>query len=471
MKIIDPVNLRDVEQGVLNYMLFSNKNFLEIKNKLTENDFVFIIHKIIFRYLLVSEEMFLTDEFSQVTDLNSKLEIFADMLNKQENIRVLSTLDILSQAPSINIEKDLEIINVYSMEKETAICNAKNLIKGTIETKDSLIWFDFVSSVLVSVGTTNIAKLPSELHDNFKDTFSAISHLDLQNKENQLSVGLRENSNGIESFYLKKDASQLKWFDNICQWADKYELDENIFPRNKFKLQDLLELDISKKGVNELPKEIKYLSNLRLFIVDDNNIEELPNEFYQLKNLSLFSCIKNKISSISEEIINLKKLLFFGACYNNISLLPNNFFKLKNLEVIFIHGNKIKRLADEIGNLSNLKSICISGNAISVLPDSFSKLKSLESLDIENTHIKEIPNDFLKHKSLNQLTINDDLLPFISKNINYLNVDTIDLIVSNFNKSSQIVQELNLKINQNSSIEDNDENKYGYIQFFKYSKE
>ena len=63
-------------------MLLSNANFLTIKNKLSEDDFTFLIHKLIFKHLVVLEKMFLSDDFHGITDLSTLLEIFAEILEK-----------------------------------------------------------------------------------------------------------------------------------------------------------------------------------------------------------------------------------------------------------------------------------------------------------------------------------------------------------------------------------------------------
>ena len=302
-KNIDIDKLRDTEQGILNYMLLSNNNFLEIKNKLSENDFTFLLHRLIFEGLIILEEMFLSDNFHGVTDSNTILNIFAKVLERNQNVKFTSTLDILSQTPSRYIETDLEIINTNSMEREIAIHSDGVRIKGTIETKDGSTWFNFINNKLINVGTTNISKLPIELHDSFENTLNSFSNLDLENGNNELSMtfyGDPEEPEGIESFYLKKDVDVLKWFNNICQWADKYDLKEDIFLRDRYKLQDLSQLDISNQGINELPKEIINLSNLKVLTIDHNNIKEFPKELYQLKKLRLLSFINNKISYLSD---------------------------------------------------------------------------------------------------------------------------------------------------------------------------
>ena len=428
-------------------------------------------YKNIFRCMVVLEEMFLSDNFHIGTDVSSSLKMFAEILQETYDVKQTLTLDILSQAPSMYIERDLEIINANSMDKEIAVHNNKLQRNGTIETKDGLTWFIFINDKLISIGTTNIAQLPIELHDNFVDTLSSLSNLDLKNGENEVIMtfyGDIDNPDDIESFHLKKDVPALKWFDNICQWADNYNLDEDIFPRDRYKLQDLLELEISKKGINELPKEIGKLSNLRILNIDGNNIKDFPDEIYQLKNLVILSFLDNGISYISEDIINLERLLLFAACHNEITTLPMNFYKLTNLKILCLHGNKVTAIPSEIGNLSSLESFAISNNDIQVLPQSILKLENLESLDMENTQIPDVPMDLLKLRNLNKLSINDDLLPFIAKNIQSLNLDTINLTASHFQESSKIVQGLNFKIVTESWVEDRDKKDNGCLQLSKY---
>ena len=469
---IDIHNLKDIEQSILNYMLLSNINFIEIKSELSENDFTFLIHKVIYKYLLILEDMFLADSFHGIYNLESLLKVFSEVINEKENVKITSILDILSQPPSMYIKRDLEIINANSMEKEIAISSNAIERKGTIETKDGLTWFHFINDRLISVGTTNVAQLPTELHDNFRDTFAELSKLDLQNGENEASMtfyGDANNPDGIESFYLKKDVPALKWFDDICLWADKYDLDEDVFPRDRNLLQDLCELDISKKGISELPQEIGKLTNLRILIMDDNNIKVFPDELYQLKRLWMLSFLDNEISYISEEIINLEDLLVFAACHNQIAVLPKNFYMLKNLTIFCLHGNKLTSLSNDIGNLVNLTSIAISNNDIKTLPPSIAKLKSLVSLDIENTKILSVPIDLLNLPNLEKLSINDDLFPLIAKNIKYLNMDTINLTFSHYQEYSKIVQELNFNIDTEMWMEEKDKRDNGCVQLSKYS--
>lgn len=431
-KVIDIKKLRDTEQSILNYMLVSTSNFIQIRDTLSENDFTFLIHKIIFKYLLILQTMFLDDGYADNYKLGAFIEALADIVQDKENVRTASVLHILSDTPSANIEKDLAIINNNSMEKEIEIYNKKIQRDVTIETIEGVTEAYFINDRLISVRTTNIAKLPSELHDNFGDTLNSCSSLDLRNDENEATAILNNESGEMESFYLKKDISELKCFNNLYRWADKFNLDEDTFPRDKESLQELFELDVSKKNMYELPKEIEKLSNLRILILDENNIKEFPNTLYKLKKLCVLSFSKNSISFISEEISNLENLVLFDACENNIAELPMSFYKLTKLEVLCLHANKLTTVANEIANLSSLISLSLSNNDIKNLPASISKLNNLKSLDIQNTKITNLPKNLLKLKNIDELSINGNPFPFIAKNIQYLNIDTLNALFKEF---------------------------------------
>jgi Leucine-rich repeat (LRR) protein len=466
-------NLRDVEQRILNYMLFSNTNFVKIKNKLTEDDLTFLIHKIIYKYLLNMQEVFLSENFYALSSLESRLELFSKIVSEEENVKMTSILDILSQAPSIYIDRDLEVINANSMEKEIAVHSNQVKRNVTIETKQGFIWADYINDRLISVGTTNIACLPRELEDNFVDTMSSLSYLNFEDGSNEASMilyGDPANPDGIESLYLKKDVLELQWFDNICAWADENYLEEDIFPRDREKLEELFELDISKKGISELPKEIGKLSNLRVLIVDNNNIKTFPKELYQLDKLFALSFINNGISHISQEVMKLEELLLFYACHNDIVTLPENFFKLKKLTTLCLHGNKVTTLSNGIGNLSTLTYIAISNNDISALPPSILTLENLEEIELENTNISNIPVEILQLPKLKSMSINDDLLALIVNNIQYIDIDTINLTASNINESSPMIEALDLNFDRESWVEDKDKKENGCIKLFKYKQ-
>ena len=274
-------DLRNIEQAVLSYLRLTNDNFKTIKEQLTEDCFIFLTHREIFG--LISEQ-----DTNKLFHSDKQLNIFANTMDKYSVVNKDAVINALSQAPSIDIKKDIKTLYQEFLKRKVALRSAAMKKRGSIETKHGLVWFEFVDDRLILVESTDISNLPIELHDNFHDTLHAISSLDLKSDDNELKVtfyGDNKNPEGIESFHLKKNKIELQWLEVLYKWADKNDLDQTVFPRNRYKLQNMTELDLSEQGLTELPKEIGKLDKLDTLVFNNNEIKELPNEIYQLKNL------------------------------------------------------------------------------------------------------------------------------------------------------------------------------------------
>lgn len=220
---------------------------------------------------------------------------------------------------------------------------------------------------------------------------------------------------------IKKDTDDLNWFDDICKWADKYDLNHEDFPRDKTLLENMIQLDICDKNINEIPPQIEHLSKLLVLMASNNNINELPKELFNLKSLSMVSFSNNKISVIPDEIENLS-LIFFAMANNPLETIPQSFYRKKRINTLYLHNTKLNTLSDDIFQLKNL------------------------------------------HK----LTFDDKHLPFIAKNIHLLsNIDTISLRESDYTETSEIIQNLGLKFDIKKWIEKEDKLDNGIIMLSK----
>ncbi|MDU2265550.1 discoidin domain-containing protein [Clostridium celatum] len=230
-------------------------------------------------------------------------------------------------------------------------------------------------------------------------------------------------------------------------------------------------IDISNKGLIEVPSQIKYVKNLKNLYLDSNSISELPSELFQLSQLEILYLGDNNISIIPNEIgnlTNLKKLILFenpltelpeeignlsdlsylhllytglenlpeniGQLSNlkelhlagcEISGLPSSIGNLNNLQVLDLGNNNITNVVPEIGNLTSLKKLHLGGNNISDLPESMGNLVNLEKLYLsDNVGIKNLPESF---KNLSKLTYLELLLTGITS-INGISQEIRDVI-------------------------------------------
>ena len=463
--ILDLNILREIEQRILNYMLLSKENFFKIEERVNENDFIFDMHKLVYRNILLMK----TEASSGILfkKLDFHLLISAYMFERFHNLDKSLFQDIMSQPPSSDIESDLELLNSIVMEREIALHNNKIQIFGEIETQEKMTKIIYINGILVGIDTMDVMKLPSELYYHFEDVLQEISKMNSEDENYRVLMAFSEDDEekDIQAFHILKGVEEhIEWFENICKWADSYQLDEKIFPRDRCRLQDLLTLNLTGQNIYELPKEIIELKSLHTLFVNNNHLNTIIDEVYQLKNLSTLSFMGNNISEISEDIIKLKKLTTFSACNNNIALLPKSFYKLQQLSSICLHNNNITDLAEEMGNFESLTLLAVSNNNIKRLPQSISNLSKLKSLHIENTQITCIDEKLFKNTTISNLAIDDNLLPAIIENIEYLTANTINLTHSDFNNSSSIFEKIDFQFEDEKWMKDEDKQEHGCVK-------
>jgi hypothetical protein len=133
-------------------------------------------------------------------------------------------------------------------------------------------------------------------------------------------------------------------------------------------------------GIQVLPKEIRYLTELELFNLNGNSIETLPVEIGELKALQRLILGGNKLKNLPDEITKLSGLQLLTLPDNQISSLPKEFGDLRNLTKLYLINNELSDLPLSIVKIYGLKNgLRIEGNKICDPP---SEIKSW----IENFH-------------------------------------------------------------------------------------
>ncbi|MAD41899.1 MAG: hypothetical protein CL623_05855 [Arcobacter sp.] len=477
---VDIKKLRDTEQAVLNYMLLSFEKYKYVKDNLKEGDFTFTVHEYIYN-ALYSLEKFIIKESNKKFDvkfINFFIKTVAKLLSDDKVVKKTSILNILSKAPSTDIANDLNLLLFYSIEKVQAEKNytdGDNVIHFEFEDLNSFTKATFVEDRLIKVETTNIEHIPDELYDTADNTIKFLTEGNMQDPDMKYSFyPPNKESNGLMKFCIQKDVlkitkrQELKEdsISSLFQWADKYNLDEETFPRDLEKLTNLVELNISNKGIKELPKELILLEKLVVLDAAFNNIKEVPKEFENLRSLCMIILESNEIPEIPEVILNKKNLIFLSLkankiktipsnisnlkilnslclCCNNIDKIPNELTKLKNLSSFCIHGNRLKSIPKDIVNLNKLKRLAFSNNYVKSFPKDLQKLKELEELEFENNLIENLDKDIFKLPNLKQLTFDDNLFNSNIDDIKKLNMDTLNITHSKlFDDSSNILKNL-----------------------------
>lgn len=501
---VDVKVLRDTEQSILNYMLISPKNFKHVKDALVWEDFTFLTHQEIYNCIIKNEELLCNISNDKLFSLKEIEQIIRDVVYLlRTKVKKESILQILTNTPSMSIDRDLNIIQFYSSEKIYAFDTQKAedaLVEFQFKDSHSETIARFVQNRLVAVLTTNIEHIPDELYDTALDTIKCMQSFDFNDPDMEISFSPREEEPvGCLNFSIQKNIGLIekqeekkdKMSQALFKWADEYKLDQDTFPRDKYSLLNITELSLSNKGIKELPEELVLLENLLFLDLSFNQIKTLPKNFGQLKSLScltlesnklevfpeevlsikdliLLSLKANKLKSIPKEIGNLELLTNLCLCCNDIEYIPDEISKVKKLDGLCIHRNKLKSIPDNISKLVNLKRLAVSNNDLKQLPHNISDLPILEHLEFENNSIEDIDINFLKLSKLKNITFDDALLDDVLENVHLLsNIDAINLNASSIaSNDADFIKKYSFSVDSTSWIEEEDKRENGCIKLY-----
>jgi Leucine-rich repeat (LRR) protein len=201
---------------------------------------------------------------------------------------------------------------------------------------------------------------------------------------------------------------------DLIKWAKKYEID---LPNKPEELQNVTILDIGRRGIERLPKEIDCLPNLEELFACNNLMSELPWEFAHLKKLRVLDLGFNKffdITGVICQLPQLESLYLEGNCIKKLTHVIANLIALKELNLFF---NQIAELPIEFCSLRHLAKLNLAANELQGLPDHFTKLYNLVELDLWMNKfdqvpdlIKEMPNVKKVNMEANMGIINHQLI-------------------------------------------------------------
>lgn len=158
------------------------------------------------------------------------------------------------------------------------------------------------------------------------------------------------------------------------------------------------------KDITQLLKQAKE-ENWESLDIGDCNLDEIPKEVFALENLKLLRARKNKIKNIPTEISRLKNLVELNLIQNEISEIPDEISLLENLEVLLIGKNKISEIPESLCTAKKLRVLHIRDNKLTFLPENIGKIKTLHSLFLKDNSITSLPNSISQLFNLKELMV------------------------------------------------------------------
>ncbi len=235
----------------------------------------------------------------------------------------------------------------------------------------------------------------------------------------------------VKKFTLA-ELNELKIYDNL-----------DSLPKQ---LEQVYRLDLSKKGIKELPQIIINLKNLQELKISENRLSDL-NGIDNLKQLQILNIGMNNFKVFPNEITKLPNLRVLDIWWNDIKTFPETFYKnnsnievldmtsmfefdfssnlpkihnFKNLRQLNLGNNQIQNLNIQFDKLFNLQTFgYIRQDSIDVTKIilGLSKCKKLKTIHLSDNHIKLIPNEITLLEYLEELNLYENELVSLPKQL------------------------------------------------------
>ncbi len=191
-------------------------------------------------------------------------------------------------------------------------------------------------------------------------------------------------------------------------------------PPEVWEIPNISSLDLSGNRLTEIPPEIACLENLTSLRLSDNRLESLPPEIGSLPRLSVLEVTGNRLTALPPEIGNLTALTILNLSDNRLTALPAEIGQLSQLRFLTAFDNQLTTLPARIGNLAQLEGLALSRNQINYLPAEMGGLNSLGYLYLNQNQLTDLPAELADLPKLEMVTLDDNPLGLQSKAVDRL---------------------------------------------------
>jgi internalin A len=174
----------------------------------------------------------------------------------------------------------------------------------------------------------------------------------------------------------------------------KLGFDDNrlsILPPKIASLSGLEELWLRRNRLRGLPTEVSELACLRVLLLDGNPLRAFPSVILQLTNLRELWLNSVKLTSLTGEISRLSNLETLELSHNQLGSLPPETGQLRQLSNLMLDNNKLTSLPPEIGLLTRMKTLYLSFNQLTNLPPEIANLRDLKDLMLAGNRLTDFP--------------------------------------------------------------------------------
>ena len=119
---------------------------------------------------------------------------------------------------------------------------------------------------------------------------------------------------------------------------------------------------LRNKGLERVPDEILFFSNLHTIYLDNNKLANLPAELASLRSLTALSVANNSLSGLPDELWRHPSLTFLNLSRNKFTTLPETIENSQGLQFLFLDKNQILSSPVGLSKLTALKIFSFKDN-------------------------------------------------------------------------------------------------------------
>lgn len=180
------------------------------------------------------------------------------------------------------------------------------------------------------------------------------------------------------------------------------------------RLQGLVELDISRNRLTQLPPNLAMLNYLKILNVSANRLAAVPSVLYNLGQLEVLNLSQNLITEIpSEMAIRLRRLKTLRMSANRIERIEADLALWEEMEHLQLGsvfgGNLLTHIPDQIADMQRLQELDLSHNQLRSLPCNM-RLERLEHLNVSDNQLDTLPASIAQCQRMRTLNVSKNHL-------------------------------------------------------------
>lgn len=164
-------------------------------------------------------------------------------------------------------------------------------------------------------------------------------------------------------------------------------------------------INLSRKGLTEIPDYIYEQKDLKVLKLYGNQIDSISPKIAQLTNLEKLYLGRNKLRNLPTEIGELKKLKILSVPYNKLDSLPSTLGQMNSLQQLWLDQNELRSLPSSIGDLKKLETLQLRYNWLDSLPASIGSCENLQFVYLNRNNLVGLPGTFGELRKLRELYI------------------------------------------------------------------